>query len=214
MKILKLFEEFTEEFDVDTEIEKEYKMIQDLLDEKNIRFQVDKYNVIAMDNYIVFLDTDWANEIREKHLSKNLPIGSIFYSEINLKKLILTILKEEKPTSIIGKIYKWSGIITDEVIGIDNIKKTNNFKKLKMMKDYKISPTESIKVLYEDGRKTRHINIVAEEIGKVKGVPLLNIVTAFPGNTGLEIDDRNEFSSFGYYFTSKSDIVKKMYDIE
>lgn len=200
--------------EVDTEIQREYKLIQDILDSKNVRFVADKHNTTPMENYIVFLDREWADKILKNHSIENTPIGSVFFSDINLRKLILEVIRDKKPTEIVNGTYKWLGVIVDDYIGIDNIKKTNNFRKLKMMKDYKVSPTESIKVAYEDGRRTRHLSIIAEEIGKIKNMPLLNIITAFPGNTGLDVTNRNDFSSYGYYFTSKSKIVKKMYEIE
>jgi hypothetical protein len=214
MKIIKLFEEFVES-ELDTEIQKEFTLIQNMIDDKQIRLKVDRHNIVPMDSMIIILDKDWSDEIKEKHLRKNTSIGSTFFADIDLRKLILNTIKEKKPTVITNGQYKWMGVIANEdPIGIDNIKKTNNFKKLKQMKDYKVEEGEMIKVAYEDGRETRHINIIADEIGKLKNVPVLSIVTAFPGNTGLEVDNRNEFSSFGYYFTSKSEIVKELYDID
>jgi hypothetical protein len=57
----------------------------------------------------------------------------------------------------------------------------------------------------KSSNRTKLINIIAAEIGKVRGKPVLSLVTTFPGiqpvdDKGKDLTDKKQFKDYGYYF--------------
>jgi len=222
-KFLKHINEEKQKFE--TENEKKFTLLNDLIKRAKIKdLEANKYTLEEVEKYALIISKDVLNNIIKVH-SGDI-IGSTFSNEIDvyeLREIIVDILDEKRPTEVEEKKYhKWLGVNSGIEIGIDNIKKTDDFEKLKTLKDYKIvtkskdgkEKIEKIKIAYEGGKRTKYINILAKEIGEFENKPVLIITSVFPGKNGVEVVERDKFALYGYYFASKLPEIAELYDID
>ena len=67
-----------------------------------------------------------------------------------------------------------------------------------------------IKVKQGDGKTTTFMSFIGAKLGKIGDKIVLSVMTAFPGQNGATITDRNEFMKQGYYFTTTNkDVIDK-----
>jgi len=217
-KFLKYLTEANDNFKTENDIK--FDTMNDMLKKFHMSdLDANKYTVEESNDYFLIISKKYLEKIIEEH--KGDIIGSTFSNDIGvyeLREIIVDVINEKRPTEIKNNLYKWLGINTGINLGVDNIKKTDNFEKLKKLKDYKIvakdGNIEKIKIAYEKGKNTKYINIFAKEIGKFEKKPILIIISSYPGKNGINIQKRNEFALYGYYFASKSNKIAKLYDIE
>lgn len=209
----------------ETENEKKFATLNDLIKKAKIKDLVaNKYTLEEVNNYFLIISKEALNDIINAH-SGDI-IGSTFSNELDvyeLREIIVDIIGEKRPTEVEDKkSYKWLGVNSGVEIGIDAIKKTDDYEKLKGLKDYKIitqgkdkkEKVEKIKIAYEAGKKTKYINIFAKDIGIFEDKPVIVIVSCFPGKNGVEITDRDKFALHGYYFCSQLPEIAELYEIE
>ena len=208
----------------ETENDKKFKILNVLLKKAKIKaIEANKYTLEEVTNYFLIVSKEALNKVINAH--KGDIVGSVFSNELDvyeLREIIVDTLDEKRPTEVESINYKWLGVNTGIEIGVDNIKKTDDFEKLKGLKDYKIvikskdgkEKIENIKIAYEPGKNTKHINIFATEIGQFEDKPVLVVASCFPGKNGVDVVDRNKFALYGYYFCSKLPEIAEMYDIE
>jgi hypothetical protein len=67
-----------------------------------------------------------------------------------------------------------------------------------------------IKVKEGEGKKTTFLSFIGAKLGKVGDKTVLSVMTAFPGQNGAEVANRNDFEKLGYYFTTTSkEVIEK-----
>ena len=209
----------------ETENEKKFNILNELIKKAKIKdLEANKYTLEEVQNYFLIMSKEALNKIINAHSGEI--IGSTFSNELDvyeLREIIVDILDEKRPTSVEKPSYKWLGVNSGIEIGVDNIKKTDDFEKLKGLKDYKIvtkskdgkkEKIENIKIAYEPGKNTKYINIFTKEIGEFEDKPVLIILSSFPGKNGVDVVERDKFALYGYYFCSKLPEIAEMYDIE
>ena len=67
-----------------------------------------------------------------------------------------------------------------------------------------------IKVKEGEGEKTTFLSFIGAKLGNVGEKIVLSVMTAFPGQNGAEVANRNDFEKLGYYFTTTSkEVIEK-----
>jgi len=209
----------------ETENDKKFKILNELLKKAKIKdLKANKYTLEEVTNYFLIVSKEALNTIIKAH-SGDI-IGSVFSNEIDvyeLREIIVDIIDEKRPTEVEEKkLHKWLGVNSGVEVGTDNIKKTDDFEKLKGLKDYKIvtllkdkkEKIETIKIAYEPGKITKNVNIFTKEIGQFEDKPVIIITSCFPGKNGVEVMERDKFALYGYYFCSKLPEIAELYNIE
>jgi hypothetical protein len=156
-------------------------------------------NTITMGgNYYIVSSPDSWGHVRDRHTSDE-GIGSKFDKNLNLRSAIANLLKKSPNEAGQGKI-KWLAMDAGQPVGIDNVKQGSP-DEMANLPDVKISKWETVKVKYgESGVPTSHMSFIAADVGEAGGKKVLSMVTAFPGQNGAEVADRNDFAAKGYYF--------------
>ena len=68
----------------------------------------------------------------------------------------------------------------------------------------------SIKVKEGEGEKTTFLSFIGAKLGKVGDKTVLSVITAFPGQNGASVANRNDFQKLGYYFTTTNkEVIEK-----
>ena len=103
--------------------------------------------------------------------------------------------------------FKWLGLDSKVPVGVDNIYKSEpNNEEFKSMNVYSYKDSRGnefkIKVKEGEGEKTTFLSFIGAKLGKVGEKTVLSVMTAFPGQNGAEVANRNDFEKLGYYFTT------------
>lgn len=219
MKYLKMFEALEESV-----YEEINGMIQanDILKKSGI--EANKDTVFEAGDFILLLGD--LKHILDAHVDDKIP-GSKFNKGIDLKKAIVGLVtKNPKPTEMAvgfganektttnpeeaGVKFKWLGLDCGQAVGIENCMKSDDKESLidYEYKDFRGNPIK-IKVKEGEGKPTNHMSYIGIKIGKVGEKYVLSLVTAFPGENGANISDRNKLTEEGFYFLTKNQEVLK-----
>ncbi len=164
--------------------------------------------------------------ITDAHIDETIP-GSKFDKGIDLKKAIVSLVSNNKPTEMTkgfganetkvtnaeeAEKFKWLGLDSKVQVGVDNIHKSEvNSEEFKSMNAYTYKDSRGnefkIKVKEGEGEKTTFLSFIGAKLGELDGKIVLSVITAFPGQNGAEVANRNDFEKLGYYFTTTSKAV-------
>jgi hypothetical protein len=166
------------------------------------------------------------DHITDAHIDETIP-GSKFDKGIDLKKAIVSLVSNNKPTEMTkgfganetkvtnaeeAEKFKWLGLDSKVQVGVDNIHKSVvNSEEFKSMNAYTYKDSRGnefkIKVKEGEGEKTTFLSFIGAKLGEIDGKIVLSVITAFPGQNGAEVANRNDFEKLGYYFTTTSKAV-------
>ena len=166
------------------------------------------------------------DHITDAHIDETIP-GSKFDKGIDLKKAIVSLVSNNKPTEMTkgfganetkvtnaeeAEKFKWLGLDSKVQVGVDNIHKSEvNSEEFKSMNAYTYKDSRGnefkIKVKEGEGEKTTFLSFIGAKLGEIDGKIVLSVITAFPGQNGAEVANRNDFEKLGYYFTTTSKAV-------
>jgi hypothetical protein len=187
----------------------------------------DKETVFDAGDFILLLGD--LSHITDAHVDEAIP-GSKFDKGIDLKKAIISLVSNNKPTEMTkgfgpseskvnntedAEKFKWLGLDSKVPVGVDNIYKSEpNNEEFKSMNVYSYKDFRGnelkIKVKEGEGEKTTFLSFIGAKLGKVGEKTVLSVMTAFPGQNGAEVVDRNDFEKLGYYFTTTSkEVIEK-----
>lgn len=187
----------------------------------------DKETVFDAGDFILLLGD--LGHITDAHVDEAIP-GSKFDKGIDLKKAIVNLVSSNKPTVMTkgfgtnevevsnpeeAEKYKWLGLDSKVPVGVDNIHKSEpNSEEFKSMNAYSYKDSRGnefkIKVKEGEGKKTTFLSFIGAKLGKVGDKTVLSVMTAFPGQNGAEVANRNDFEKLGYYFTTTSkEVIEK-----
>ena len=187
----------------------------------------DKETVFDAGDFILLLGD--LSHITDAHVDEAIP-GSKFDKGIDLKKAIISLVSNNKPTEMTkgfgpseskvnnaedAEKFKWLGLDSKVTVGVDNIYKSEpNSEEFKSMNVYSYKDFRGnelkIKVKEGEGEKTTFLSFIGAKLGKVGEKTVLSVMTAFPGQNGAEVVDRNDFEKLGYYFTTTSkEVIEK-----
>jgi len=179
----------------------------------------DKETVFDAGDFILLLGD--LTHITDAHVDETIP-GSKFDKGIDLKKAIISLVSGNKPTEMTkgfgpnetkvgnpdeAEKLKWLGLDSKVPVGVDNIYKSEpNNEEFKSMNVYTYKDSRGndfkIKVKEGEGEKTTFLSFIGAKLGKVGEKTVLSVMTAFPGQNGAEVANRNDFEKLGYYFTT------------
>jgi len=187
----------------------------------------DKETVFEAGDFILLLGD--LSHITDAHVDETIP-GSKFDKGIDLKKAIISLVSNNKPTEMTkgfgpnetkvtnieeAEKFKWLGLDSKVQVGVDNIHKSEpSSEEFKSMNSYSYKDSRGnefkIKVKEGEGEKTTFLSFIGAKLGKVGEKTVLSVMTAFPGKNGAEVANRNDFEKLGYYFTTKSkEVIEK-----
>lgn len=187
----------------------------------------DKETVFEAGDFILLLGD--LGHITDAHVEETVP-GSKFDKGIDLKKAIISLVSNNKPTEMTkgfgasetkvanieeAEKFKWLGLDSKVPVGVDNIHKSEpNSEEFKSMNAYTYKDSRGnefkIKVKEGEGEKTTFLSFIGAKLGKVGDKIVLSVITAFPGQNGAEVANRNDFEKLGYYFTTTSkEVIEK-----
>lgn len=220
MKYLRLFEDLNETL---------YQEIQNMIENNQFlkgKLKADNSTVFEAGDFILLLSD--LSHITDAHVDETIP-GSKFEKGVDLKKAIIGLVSNNKPTEMTkgfgpseskvtnpdeAEKFKWLGLDSKTNVGVENVHKlepnTDEFKSMNVY-TYKDSRSNefNIKVKEGEGEKTTFLSFIGAKLGKVGDKIVLSVMTAFPGKNGAEVANRNEFIKQGYYFTTTSkDIIE------
>ncbi len=185
------------------------------------KVKADNTTVFEAGDYILLLGD--ISHITDAHLDETIP-GSKFNKGVDLKKAIVSLVQNNKPTEMTkgfgaaetkvtnpqeAEKFKWLGLDSKMNVGIENVHKldpnSDEFKSLNVY-TYKDSRGNEfkIKVKGEDGKATQFLSFIGAKLGEIGGKPVLSVITAFPGQNASGIANRNDFMKQGYYFTTQN----------
>lgn len=220
MKYLKLFEDLNETL---------YKEIQNMIDSNQFlkgKVKADSSTVFEAGDFILLLGD--LSHITDAHIDETIP-GSKFEKGVDLKKAIISLVSNNKPTEMTkgfgmseskvtnpeeAEKFKWLGLDSKTNVGVENVHKLDvNGVDFKSMNVYTYKDSRgnefNIKVKEGEGEKTTFLSFIGAKLGKIGDKIVLSVMTAFPGKNGSEIANRNDFMKQGYYFTTTSkDIIE------
>jgi hypothetical protein len=199
-----------------------YSEIQQMIDQNQYlkgKVTSTKESVFEAGDFILLLDD--LSHITDAHVDESIP-GSKFDRRIDLKKAIVSLVANNKPTEMTkgfgpgetkvtnpeeAEKFKWLGLDSKVQVGVDNIHKSEpNSEEFKSMNLYKYKDSRgnefSIKVKEGEGEKTTFLSFIGAKLGKVGEKIVLSVITAFPGKNGASVANRNDFEKLGYYFTT------------
>lgn len=187
----------------------------------------DKDTVFEAGDFILLLGD--LSHITDAHVDDTIP-GSKFDKGIDLKKAIVSLVSNNKPTEMTkgfgpseskvanpdeAEKFKWLGLDSKVPVGVDNIHKSEpNSEEFKSMNAYTYKDSRGnefrIKVKEGEGEKTTFLSFIGAKLGKIGEKTVLSVMTAFPGQNGAEVANRNDFEKLGYYFTTTSkEVIEK-----
>ena len=161
--------------------------------------------------------------ITDAHVEDTVP-GSKFDNGVDLKKAIVSLVSNNKPTEMTkgfgtgetkvtdpeqAEKFKWLGVDSRMPVGVDNVHKIDsNSEEFRSMNIYTYKDSRGnefkVKVKEGDGVKTTFLSFIGGKIGKLGDKVVLSVITAFPGKEGASIANRNDFMKNGHYFTTTS----------
>ena len=179
----------------------------------------DKETVFDAGDFILLLGD--LNHITDAHVDETIP-GSKFEKGVDLKKAIISLVSNNKPTEMTkgfgpsetkvanieeAEKFKCLGLDSKVPVGVDNIYKSEpNSEEFKSMNAYSYKDSRGnefrIKVKEGEGEKTTFLSFIGAKLGKLGDKIVLSVMTAFPGQNGAEVVNRNDFEKLGYYFTT------------
>lgn len=207
-----------------------YLEIQDMIDSNRFlkgQIVADSNTVFEAGDFILLLGD--LSHITDAHVDEMIP-GSKFNSDVDLKKAIISLVENNKPTTMTkgfgpnetevsnpdeAEKFKWLALDSGVEVGIENVHKLDpESEEFKSMNIYSYSDSRGnefkIKVKQEDGEQTTFLSFIGAKLGKVGDKYVLSVMTAFPGKNAAEIPNRNDFMKRGYYFTTQSeDVIQK-----
>lgn len=187
----------------------------------------DKETVFDAGDFILLLSD--LTHITDAHVDETIP-GSKFDKGIDLKKAIISLVSNNKPTEMTkgfgpneskvtnieeAEKFKWLGLDSKVSVGVDNIHKSDpNSEEFKSMNAYSYKDSRGnefkIKVKEGEGEKTSFLSFIGAKLGTIGNKVVLSVMTAFPGQNGAEVANRNDFEKFGYYFTTTNkEVIEK-----
>lgn len=167
--------------------------------------------------------------ITDAHVEETIP-GSKFDKGVDLKKAIVSLVENNEPTEMTkgygasevkvtdpdqAEKFKWLGVDSKLPVGVENVHKADaGSEEFKSMNVYTYKDSRGsefkVKVTEGDGEKTTFLSFIGGKIGKVGDKTVLSVITAFPGENGATIANRNDFMKDGYYFTTTSrEVIEK-----
>jgi hypothetical protein len=220
MKHLKMFEDLNETL---------YQEIQNMIDNNQFlkgKVKADNSTVFEAGDFILLLGD--LTHITDAHVDETIP-GSKFEKGVDLKKAIIGLVSNNKPTEMTkgfgpseskvtnpeeAEKFKWLGLDSKTNVGVENVHKlepnADEFKSINVY-TYKDSRGNefNIKVKEGEGEKTTFLSFIGAKLGKIGDKIVLSVMTAFPGKNGVEVANRNDFMKQGYYFTTTSkDVIE------
>ena len=215
MKHIKLFENLEDLV---------YGEVQSLIDNNQFlkgKVEATKDTVFEAGDYILLLGD--LSHITDAHVDETVP-GSKFNKGVDLKKAIIELVSNNKPTEMTkgfgtsetkvtdskeAEKFKWLGLDSKNKVGQENVHKLDpNSDEFKSMNIYTYKDSRgnefSIKVKEGAGEETTFLSFIGAKIGDIGNKPILSVMTAFPGKNGSEVANRNDFMKSGYYFTTTS----------
>ncbi len=220
MKHLKMFEDLNETL---------YQEIQNMIDNNQFlkgKVKADKDTVFEAGDFILLLSD--LTHITDAHVDETIP-GSKFEKGVDLKKAIIGLVSNNKPTEMTkgfgpseskvtnpeeAEKFKWLGLDSKTNVGVENVHKLEpNADEFKSMNVYTYKDSRgnefNIKVKEGEGEKTTFLSFIGAKLGKIGDKIVLSVMTAFPGKNGAEVANRNDFMKQGYYFTTTSkDVIE------
>ena len=220
MKYLRLFEDLNETL---------YQEIQNMIDNNQFlkgKVKADNSTIFESGDFILLLSD--LSHITDAHVDETIP-GSKFEKGVDLKKAIIGLVSNNKPTEMTkgfgpseskvtnpdeAEKFKWLGLDSKTNVGVENVHKLEpNAVEFKSMNVYTYKDSRgnefNIKVKEGEGEKTNFLSFIGAKLGKVGDKIVLSVMTAFPGKNGAEVANRNEFIKQGYYFTTTSkDVIE------
>ena len=224
MKRIKLFE------NVEGGEELIYNQIQSMIDNNQFlkgKVEANKDTVFDAGDFILLLGD--LSHITDAHVEETIP-GSKFNKGIDLKKAIIELVSNNKPTEMTkgfgpseskvtnpdeAEKFKWLGLDCKTEVGVENVHQLDsNSEEFKSMNVYTYKYSRgnefNIKVRQGEGEKTTFLSFIGAKLGKIGDKFVLSVMTAFPGKNGVSIANRNEFVKNGLYFTTTSKEVIEM----
>jgi hypothetical protein len=215
MKHLKMFEDLNETL---------YQEIQSMIDNNQFlkgKVKADNSTVFEAGDFILLLSD--LTHITDAHVDETIP-GSKFEKGVDLKKAIIGLVSNNKPTEMTkgfgpseskvtnpeeAEKFKWLGLDSKTNVGVENVHKLEpNADEFKSMNVYTYKDSRgnefNIKVKEGEGEKTTFLSFIGAKLGKIGDKSVLSVMTAFPGKNGAEVANRNDFMKQGYYFTTTS----------
>jgi hypothetical protein len=224
MKHIRLFE------NVEDGEELIYSQIQSMIDNNQFlkgKVEANKDTVYESGDFILLLGD--LSHITDSHVEETIP-GSKFDKGVDLKKAIVELVKNNKPTEMTkgfgpsetkvtnpdeAEKFKWLGLDSKTDVGVENVHQLDaNSDEFKSMNVYTYKDSRgnefNIKVKQGEGEKTTFLSFIGAKLGKLGDKVVLSVITAFPGKNGVSIANRNEFIKDGLYFTTTSKEVIEM----
>lgn len=207
-----------------------YDQIQTMIDGNQFlkgKVKADQSTVFEAGDFILLLGD--LSHITDAHVDETIP-GSKFNKGLDLKKAIVNLATNNNPTEMTkgfgpsetkvtnpeeAEKFKWLGLDSKMDVGVENVHKMEpNNPDFKSMNVYTYKDSRGnefkIKVQEGDGEKTRFLSFIGAKLGKVGDKIVLSIMTAFPGQNGVSISNRNDFMNQGFYFTTTSkEVIEK-----
>ena len=220
MKHLKMFEDLNETL---------YQEIQNMIDNNQFlkgKVKADNSTVFEAGDFILLLSD--LSHITDAHVDETIP-GSKFEKGVDLKKAIIGLVSNNKPTEMTkgfgpseskvtnpeeAEKFKWLGLDSKTNVGVENVHKLEpNADEFKSMNVYTYKDSRgnefNIKVKEGEGEKTTFLSFIGAKLGTIGDKIVLSVMTAFPGKNGAEVANRNDFMKQGYYFTTTSkDVIE------
>lgn len=207
-----------------------YGQIQSMIENNQFlkgKVVANKNTVYYAGDFILLLGD--LKHITDTHVEETIP-GSKFNKGVDLKKAIIELVKNNKPTEMTkgfgpnetkvtnpeeAEKFKWLGLDSKTDVGVENVHqldpKADEFESMNVY-TYKDSRGNqfSIKVKQGEGEKTTFLSFIGAKLGNIGDKFVLSVMTAFPGKNGVSIANRNEFIRNGLYFTTTSKEVIEM----
>jgi hypothetical protein len=191
------------------------------------KVKADNSTIFEAGDFILLLGD--LSHITDAHVEETIP-GSKFNKGVDLKKAIINLVSNNKPTEMTkgfgpsetkvtnpdeAEKVKWLGLDSKTDVGVENVQQSDaNSEEFKSINVYTYKDSRgnefNIKVKQGEGEKTTFLSFIGAKLGKIGDKIVLSVMTAFPGKNGVSIANRNEFIKNGLYFTTTSKEVIEM----
>lgn len=204
-----------------------YIEIQKMIDNNQFlkgKVKADNTTVFEAGDFILLLGD--LKHLTDAHVDETIP-GSKFNKGIDLKKAIVSLVQNNKPSQMTkgfgasetkvndpkqAEKFKWLGLDSKMDVGLENVHKMDvNSEDFKSMNVYTYKDNRgnefNIKVKQANGEKTTYLSFIGAKLGEIGDKIVLSIITAFPGRNAVDIPNRNDFMKQGYYFTTQNNEI-------
>lgn len=201
-----------------------YDQIQNFIDTNQFlkgKVEANQSTVFEAGDFLLLLGD--LTHITDAHVDETIP-GSKFNKGVDLKKAIVNLVTNNKPTEMTkgfgpsetkvtnpdeAEKFKWLGLDSKTDVGVENVHKLEpNSPEFKSMNIYSYKDSRGnefkIKVKEGEGEKTTFLSFIGAKLGKIGNKFVLSVMTAFPGQNGASVVNRNDFLKQGFYFTTTS----------